>query len=152
MSMAMVALGFIGSVLVVQQRLRDRGDDMTGLRTEGPFRATVAADGTVQQGVAVQALHRGEAFGWSSSFCTSTQTGMLMQVRMVHLADNRVLLYRERALPADARGCSSAPWNIVLPPDTPPGRYQVQRFLLLTPIDGAARTHTLPPLTLDVSA
>ena len=147
---AVVALGATGLGLVVQQRL-DRGREGMWLEhTEGPFRATVRVDGTAELGAAFTALQRGEAFGWAGTLCTAPDTGMLMQARLVRLSDNAVLLYRERSLPADARGCSSAVWDIVLPADTPPGRYQVQRFVLLTPRAAPPFTRTLPPLSLDV--
>ncbi len=142
----MIALGAIAACLVLQQRLAQTGPDMS----DGPYRALRAPDGSVQLGPPVRAFHRGEAFGWAGSFCIAPHTAMLLQARLVNLADNRVLLYRERSIPADARGCGSASWEIELPPDTPPGRYQLQRYLLLTPQTGAPGTRALPPLAVDV--
>jgi hypothetical protein len=150
-SIAMVALGAIVSCMVLQHRLMEPDSDVSDLRTDGPFRTTIAADGSFQLGAAVGAFRRGEAFGWTNSFCVAPETVLLMQVRLVHMADNRVLLYQERNLPADAHGCSSATWNVVLPPDAPPGRYHLQRFLMLTPATGAPRNHTLPSLEVNVA-
>jgi hypothetical protein len=142
----MFALGAIATCLVLQQRLAQREADIA----DGPYRAALAPDGSVQLGPPVRALHRGEAFGWAGSFCVAPHTAMLLQARLINLADNRVLLYRERDLSADARGCGSAGWEIALPPDTPPGRYQLQRYLLLTPPAEPPSTRTLPPLAVTV--
>ncbi len=143
---AMIALGAVATCMVLQQRINPARPDMAG----GPYRATIAPDGSVQLGPPARAFHRGEAFGWAGSFCVPPQTAMLLQARLVNLADNRVLLYRERDVPADARGCGSASWDIALPPDTPPGHYQLQRALLLTPSAAAPSTRTLPPLAVEV--
>ncbi len=142
----MIALGVVATCLTLQQRLAPADPDMS----DGPYRASLGSDGALQLGPPVRAFHRGEAFGWAGSFCVTPQTAMLLQARLVNLADNRVLLYRERDVPADARGCGSASWDIVLPADTPPGHYQLQRYLLLTPPGAAPSTRTLPPLAVDV--
>ena len=148
----MIAVGVVGSWLVLQRRLAEPPTNMSALHTDGPFRSILGADGTSQLGAAVKAVYRGEAFGWASSFCVAPETRLLMQVRLVHVADNRVLLYRERDLPADGRGCSSAAWSLVLPADAPPGHYQLQRFLMLTPMNDMPRVQTLPAIEMDVQA
>jgi hypothetical protein len=147
----MAALGLIALGLALQQRA---GSDsaITGLATNGPFHASVDAAGVVQLGPAVTALRPGDQFGWTSRFCAPATTRLLIQARLVHLPTHQALLYREHILPTDAQGCTTAAWQMALPTNAPPGAYQVQRFLLLTPANAAPRTHILPPITLDVLA
>ena len=146
----MLAVGLVGAGLVAQQYLTAKHDDLRYEHTDGPFPATTSADGSIRLGATVQAFHRGDSFGWASSFCALPHAGLLLQARLVSLVDNEVLLYRERMVDADAMGCSASRWNIALPADMPPGRYQLQRFLLLTPKSAAPRIVHLPPLAVEV--
>ncbi len=146
----MLALGAVAAALVLQQRLTEAVPAMTALRDAGPFRATVTVNGTPQLGAAVQALRRGEAFGWAGSLCAAPDTALLIEARLIRAASGELVLSRARDLPPDARGCASDAWDIVLPPDLPPGRYSLQRTLILTPPAGAPVPRALPPLAVTV--
>lgn len=149
-AVAMLALGAIAMVMTVQQNLPKLVGRTDPAHGDGPFRATVAVDGTWQLGAAVTALHRGEAIAWLGSFCVAPTSAALFQARLIDLADQRVVLMRSRDLVRDAQGCGSAAWDIVLPADLPPGRYQLQRSLSVTQAGGLPVTRALPPLAVTV--
>jgi hypothetical protein len=146
----MAALGAVALGLVAQQRMARTATSLTEMHSAGPLRASIAADGDVQLGGAVQALPRSQALGWLASFCVAPGGTALLQVLLRRADDPRVLFSRARVLGLDASGCASAAWAISLPPDIAPGRYLIERNLLLTPAAGAPAARALPAMFVSV--
>jgi hypothetical protein len=146
----MAALGAVALGLVAQQHMVRTATSLTQVHSTGPLRASIAPDDAVQLGAAVQALHRGQAIGWLASFCVAPGGTALLQVLLRRADDPGVLLSRARAVGLDASGCASAAWAISLPQAIAPGRYLIERSLLLTPAAGAPAARALPAMFVSV--
>ena len=146
---AMLGLGVVGLGLTVQQYV-SATCVVTALRTDGPFRARPGA--MVHEAAPGTGFAPGEIALWHSSFCTSPHMRLVAQARLLNMSGGAVLVYNEAALLPDEQGCTLADGQITIPSNAPPGRYQVQRFVLVTPPSGVPSVRTLPPLTLTVQA
>lgn len=150
---ALLILAFaLAAFYLVRGQAFDPANLMTYSRTDGPFLAARGPNGAIEVGTAVTRARAGETIGWISTLCLSPGVTELAQVRLVHVGDERVILYTETNWEPGQRSCGPVRAAITLPADLAPGSYEIRRTLLLTPARGAPRSVDLPAVRLEVAA